>query len=157
MTNIRKELGTWDLLIWERTCKLSVWLMKVCRKSTRFRKRFRQNPLGLVQDLRESTRLGKSFARIHSAFDKRFARIHSDFDKRFARIHSAFDKRFARIHSAFDKRFARIHSAFDKHLRESTRLLIKGLTRVRQNPLGFIMSDVSGPDTLGMTFLMIRR
>ena len=59
-----------------KTCKLSVWLMKVCRKSTRFRKRFRQNPLGLAQDLRESTRLGKSFARIYSAFDKRFARIH---------------------------------------------------------------------------------
>jgi len=97
-----------------KICKLSVLLMKVCRKNTRFRKRFCQNPLGLVQDLRESTRLGKSLARIHSAFDKRFARIHSAFDKRFARIHSAFDKRFARIHSAFDKRFARIHSAFDK-------------------------------------------
>jgi len=58
MTNIRKWiLGTWDLLIREKTCKLSVWLMKVCRKFTRFRKRFRQNPLGLVQDLRESARL----------------------------------------------------------------------------------------------------
>jgi len=117
-----------------KTCKLSVWLMEVCRKSIRFRKRFRPNPLGLVQDLRESTRLGKTFARIHSAFDKTLARIHS----------------------AFDKRFARIHSAFDKHL-----------TRVHQNPLGFtknppkstglIMSDISGPDTLGMTLSTIRR
>jgi len=117
-----KETG--DLRLFgkrKKTCKLSVWLMKVCRKSTRFHKRFRQNPLGLVQDLRGSTRLGETFAKIHPAFDKRFARIHSAFDKRFARIHSDFDKRFARIHSAFarihsafDKRFARIHSAFDK-------------------------------------------
>jgi len=124
-----------------KTCKLSVRLMKVCRKSTRFYKRFRQNLLGLAQ------------------------------------------------------RFARIHSALDKHLRESTRLLIKGLwesTRLSinicenplglvkhlrestwlsinicENPLGFIknlpksngliMSGISGPDTMGMTFLIRRR
>jgi len=79
-----------------KICKLSVWLMKVCRKNTRFRKRFRQNPLGLVQDLRESTWLGKSFARIHSAFDKRFARIHLAFDKHFWSRHTRddiFDKK----------------------------------------------------------------
>ena len=130
MTNIRKNIGDMRTFDKRKICKLSVWLMKVCRKSTRFCKRFRQNPLGLVQDLRESTPLGKSFARIHSAFDKRFARIHSAFDNHLRestrlsikglRESTRLGETFARIHPDFDKRFARIHSAFDKIFNKSS-------------------------------------
>ena len=130
MTNKRKNTGDMRNFDKRKICKLSVWLMKVCRKSTRFCKRFRQNPLGLVQDLRESTRLGKSFARIHSAFDKRFARIHSAFDNHLRestrlsikglRESTRLGETFARIHPDFDKRFARIHSAFDKIFNKSS-------------------------------------
>jgi len=84
----------------------------------------------LVQDLRESTRLGKIFARIHPALDKHV--------RESTRLWIKGLREFTRLLQGF----ARIHSALDKHLRESTRL---------------IMSGISGPDTMGMTFLIRRK
>jgi len=80
-----------------KICENPLGLVKIC-----------ENPLGLIKHLRESTRLGKHFARIHSALTKGLQES-----------------------TRLGKHFARIHSALTKGLRESTRLLIN----ICENPL----------------------